>query len=81
MYAIKSYQVSLYRWFKSFNVSIASERQQRQLASEKTGDNLVAEKGAFTFTTGKGQEIREVPFVYSPNLMRVIADLVEKNDM
>ena len=49
------------RWYKYFNMSIASERQQRQLASQKTGDNLVAGMGAFTFTTEKGQEIGSSP--------------------
>ena len=45
-----------YRWFKSLNVSIASERKQRTLAKEILGDNLVAEKGAFSFPVDKGGE-------------------------
>ncbi len=61
-------------------MSIASERQQRQLAKAKTSENLVAERGAFTFSTDRGEEIREVPFVYSPNLMIAIAELVDKHD-
>ena len=69
-----------FRWFKTFSVSIASERKQRQLAKQSIGDNLVAERGAFTFSVDNGEEIKEVPFVYSPNLMIAIAELVDKHD-
>ena len=41
---------------KSLNVSIASERQQRKLAKDIIGDNLVAERGAFILSSDmKGQ--------------------------
>lgn len=43
-------------------------------------DNLVAERGAFTFSADSGEEIKEVPFVYSPNLMMAIAELVDKHN-
>ena len=59
------------------NVSIASERQQRKLAKEILGDNLVAEKGAFTFPSDDGGE---VPFVYFPNFIATVADLVERRE-
>ncbi len=49
---------------------MASEGQQRKMARDITGDDLVAEKGAFTFALNGGRdEIREVPFVYKPNLL------------
>ena len=45
------------------------------------GDNRAAEKGAFTFTQGKGggEVVREAPFVYSPNVIAKVADCVEHN--
>lgn len=45
------------------------------------GDNLVAEVGAFTFSSkdGGGDEIREVPFVYVPNLIRKVSDVIEEH--
>lgn len=41
---------------------------------------MVAERGAFTFSVDSGEEIKAVPFVYSPNLMIAIAELVDKHD-
>ncbi len=40
----------------------------------------MAERGAFTFSADNGEQIKEVPFVYSPNLMITIAELVDKHD-
>ena len=54
-------------------MSIASEHSQRKLAKTIVGDNLVAEKGAFSVSTDHGDEIREVPFVYYPNLIAKIS--------
>lgn len=42
------------------------------------GDNLVAEKGAFTFSVDKVEEIKEVPFVYCSNIIAKVADIVGK---
>lgn len=63
------------------NVSIASERQQRKLAKEILSDNLVAEKGAFTVPADEGvggEKIVEVPFVYFPNFIATVADIVDR---
>ena len=58
-------------------MSIASEVKQRAMAKEIVGDNLTAERGAFTFPQGKGGEIiREAAFVYCPNLTAKVADCV-----
>ncbi len=60
---------------------MASEGQQRKMARDITGDDLVAEKGAFTFALNGGRdEIREVPFVYKPNFIAAIANLVDKHE-
>ena len=61
-------------------MSIASEHSQRKLAQTIVGDNLVAEKGAFSVSNDHGEEIREVPFVYYPNLIAKIADLVGQHE-
>ena len=58
-----------------FHVSLASEKRQRALAKEAIGDNITAEMVPFTFPAdGGGDEIREAPFVYVPNLIARVAD-------
>ena len=45
------------------------------MAKEIVSDRIVAEKGDFTFPMDKGgEEIAEVPFVYSRNLIATVAD-------
>ena len=42
-----------------------------------TGDNVVAELGAFSFhLPGGAEEIRQVPFVYVRNLIANVADMI-----
>lgn len=66
---------------KEFRIEIASERKQRKLAKEIIGENVKAERAPFTFSKdGGGEEIREVPFVYVPNLIQKVADLVAHNE-
>ena len=64
-------------------MSVASEQKQRLLAKEIVGDNLVVELGAFTVKQDKGGEsgevIREVPFAYALNMIRKVADMVERH--
>ncbi len=55
---------------------LVSEGKQRALAATVTGDNLRAELGAFSISHTNGDEIREVPFVYVPNLIAKVADMV-----
>jgi len=67
---------------KSLNVSIASECQQWTLAKEIVGTNLIAERAPFTFSSEKNkEEIRDILFVYRPNLFCAIADVVDKCEM
>ena len=62
------------------NIFIASEGKQHSLAKSIVGENLVAEIGAFTKRLdGGGEEICEVTFVYIPNLIIKVTDLVEKH--
>ena len=69
------------RWLMGLNMSMASEATQRVMAREIVGDNLAAEKGAFTFSLGKGggEVVKEALFVYCPNLIAKVADCVEHN--
>ena len=62
------------------NVHIASEGKLRKLAKEVVGENIVAENGAFTFATEHGEEIRQVPFVYVPNFIAKVADVVSQHE-
>ncbi len=77
IFILKSQLIIWCSGFLIFNISIASERQQGKPAKGNISDNLVAERGAFNFSTDYGEEIWEVPFVYSPNLMITIAELVD----
>ena len=70
----------MYRWFRAHNVVIASEKVQRTLAKEIVGDNIVAERVAFSFPVDNGEEIREVPFVYIPNFIAKVADVVAQHE-
>ena len=65
----------LHRWLKTFNVSLASERRQRALASAEVGENLAHEMVPFSFSKeGGGVWIKDVPFVYVPNLIAKVND-------
>ena len=73
---------SFVRWFKTFGgVNIASEKSQRKLADTMLDDTLVSEKVAFSFPVDKGgEEFREVPFLYFPNLIAKVADIVAQHE-
>lgn len=59
---------------------MGSEVKQRALMKNIVGDNITAELGAFTVKRdGGGEEIKEVPFVYVPNLIRKATDLIEEH--
>ena len=59
---------------------MASGKRQRTLATNIAVDNMEAEKGAFLFSKDGGEEeIKEALFVYTPNLMRKVADLLQHN--
>lgn len=79
-YIYLTHQINFRRWFKTFHVSIASEKRQRKVAKELVGDNLVAERGAFIFEEQGKEVVREVPFVYRPNLIAAIAEIVDKHE-
>lgn len=51
------------------------------MAKDILGTDPVAEKGAFTFLVDKKrEEVREVPFVYYPNFIAKVADLVNQHE-
>ena len=57
-------------------MSVASEKKLRVMANEMVGDKIKAEMGALTFPHGKGEEIRDAPFAYCPNLISKVSDMV-----
>lgn len=60
---------------------IASAGKMRKLGKEVVGDNMVSENGAFTFPSDNGGEvIKEVHFVYVPNLIAKVADVVSQHE-
>ncbi len=68
--------ITHFRWLKSLHITLASEGKQRTLASGIVGDNFRAEMGPFTIHHKDGDEIHEVPFVYVPNLIAKVADMI-----
>ena len=58
-------------------MSLASEAKRRRMAKAIVGDNLVAEIGAFTFPHSGGEEVKGTPFVYCPNLIAKMTDVIE----
>lgn len=67
------------RWVKVLHISLASEARQRKMAAEIIGHDPVAEKAGFTVTVEKGEEIKELPFVYFPNLIQKISDIIHQH--
>ena len=66
-----------FSWLKTLNITLASESKQRALAKTIAGTNLKAELGAFSFSgDGGGEVIREAPFVYVPNLIAKVANMI-----
>ena len=60
---------------KTFSVSLASERKQRVLASAEVGENLAHEMVPFAVSKeGNTIQIKEVPFVYVPNVIAKVSD-------
>jgi hypothetical protein len=57
-------------------VSLASERKQRVLAKNITGDNYEVESVPFSFTVDGVEVVKEAPFVYTRNLIRQVSDVV-----
>lgn len=59
------------RWLSTFNISIPSQRKQRKVATEWTGDQLRSEQAPFSFEVKghKGKfEIRSAAWVYVESL-------------
>ena len=71
----------IYRWFKAWGVSIASERKMRTKAKEMVGDCLEAENVPFSFSLKEGgEEMRLAPYAYVTSLWERIEALLDQND-
>ena len=65
---------------KSWKVGFACEEKERGLAKQLVGPNLAAESVALTFSTDNGDELREAPFAYLPDLKSKVFQLLDQND-
>ena len=62
-------------------MSFAGEQKERSLAKELVGSNLSAESVALSFPIdGAGEELREAPFVFIPDLNAMVIQLLDQND-
>ena len=61
-------------------MSIACEQKERSLAKKLIGPNLAAESVVLSFSTDDGEELREAPFAYVPDLKAKVIQLLEQND-
>ena len=57
---------------------VGQRAQATSSARSLCDENVQTEMGPFTSSLdGGGQQIQEVPFVYVPNIIRKIADIIE----
>lgn len=71
----------MYRWFKTWGVSIASERMMRIEAKELVGDGFDAENVPFSFSLKDGgEEMRLAPYAYVTSLWDKIEAMLDQND-
>ena len=65
MKKLQQYFINYFRWFRSFNITHASEAKQRKVAKEWTGEDIVVEMTPFRFDDDKKQStISEAPWGY-----------------
>ena len=65
---------------KEWKITFASEVKERHLAKELVGPNLTSEMVPFTFALDSGEEIREAPMAYVPDLGAKVEQLLDQND-
>ena len=71
----------IHRWFKTWGVSIASERKMRDEAKDLIGDGFDAENVPFSFTLKEGgEELRLAPYAYVTSLWDRIETMLDQND-
>ena len=71
----------MYRWFKTWGVSIASEQKMRKEALQIVGDGYEAENVPFTFSLKEGgEEVRLAPYAYVTSLWDKIESMLDQND-
>ena len=68
-----------HRWLKSWNISMTSERKQREIVRELT-DGIGGELVLYSFPTRKrGEVMKQAPCVWVEDLEQKIVDTIEFN--
>ena len=71
--------VAISSWLKAFNISMASEGQQRDLAKDLTG-GIVGEMVSFSFPNRqRGHVLQQAPYVWIQDLQQKIVDTLQYN--
>ena len=72
---------TMYRWFKTWGVSIASKQKMRKGALQIVGDGYEAENVPFSFSLKEGgEEVRLAPYAYVTSLWDKIESMLDQND-
>ena len=69
----------MYRWFKTWGVSIASEQKMHKEALQVVGDGYEAENVLFSLKEG-GEEVRLAPCAYVTSLWDKIESMLDQNE-
>ena len=66
---------------KEWKINLASEKKERCLAKKLIGPNVASETVPFTFALDDGgEEIRQSPMAYVPDLVSKVKQLLDQND-
>ena len=67
-------------WLKASNVSLACEERIHHVSKRIMGDNIQGEMAPFSFTLISDEEqLRTSPFVFIPNLIQKVTQLLDEN--
>ena len=83
MYGIVNSKCKTHRWLAKWNLKMDSEAKERKLRKGLIGDNIECEAVPLTFPLdgGKGgEEVRQAPMAYVPNLVEKVVQLLDQND-
>ena len=72
-----------YRWLGKWHLKMDSEAKERELCKELVGDDIESEAVPLTFSIdgGRGgEEVRQAPMAYLPDLVKKVVQLLDQND-
>ena len=74
------YWLVAHRWLKACGVHLASENHLRDVSKRQLGTNLAGEAAPFSFAVRSGgEDLRPAPFVFIPDLIAKVVQLLEQN--